>query len=357
MTYSLCRGCLQDKEALLSSLPLHDAAVAVISDETVAGLYGHRIAEWVQSTGRKVCCLTFPSGESSKTRKTKEALENQLLEKGFGRDTCIVAVGGGVVTDIGGYIAATYGRGVPVIMIPTTLMAMVDASLGGKNGVNVSQGKNLIGTIYQPTKVLIDPSVLATLPPRECRNGFAEMIKHGMIADKGYFEFLEAHAVELLALESSVIDLAIKMSCRIKSQIVEEDEREGGRRHLLNFGHTIGHAFERVSGYTLAHGEAVALGMVAEANIAVHRGIFSEEAYLRMCALIEAFGLPVHGPIPTDAVWEAMIADKKSVRGLPRIVLLSDIGQPYGSSFLVEVDKGEWERLCHSLNRLACSQK
>ena len=340
MIYSLCRECLQDKEALLASLPLHDEAVAIISDETVAVLYANQITSWIQSTGRKAHCLTFPAGEASKTRETKEALENQLLEEGFGRDTCIVAVGGGVVTDMAGFIAATYGRGVPVIMLPTTLLAMVDASLGGKNGVNVPQGKNLIGTIYQPTKVLIDPAVLSSLPLLELKNGFAEMIKHGMIADRSYFEFLEAYAGELLALHGPTIDRAIMKGCSLKDGIVEEDEREQGKRHLLNFGHTIGHALERLSGYTLAHGEAVALGMVAEGQIGMRLGIFSEQAFLRMRSVIQVFGLPVETPFSADALWEAMILDKKSVRGLPRIVLLSDIGQPHGPNFLCELDKG-----------------
>jgi 3-dehydroquinate synthase len=287
--------------------------------------------------------LTFPSGETSKTRETKGALENRLLDGGFGRDTCIVAIGGGVVTDLAGYVAATYCRGVPVIMVPTTLMAMVDASIGGKNGVNVSQGKNLIGTIYQPRKVLIDPSALHTLPFSELRNGLAEMIKHGVIADKSYFEFLEGHVSQLLSLESPILESAILMGCSIKKGIVEDDERERDQRHLLNFGHTIGHALECVSGYSLAHGEAVALGMVAEGQIGVHLGVFPEHAYRRMCTLIQACGLPVRTAMPFSAndAWNAMVLDKKSLHGLPRIVLLSDIGTPRsdGSIFVSEVEK------------------
>lgn len=339
----LRNGCLCDKAALLSSLPISNNAVAIITDETVGNLYANQICHWIQETGRKTVCLAFPSGEPSKTRETKESLEDRLLEGGFGRDTCIVAIGGGVVTDLAGYIAATYCRGIPVIMVPTTLMAMVDASIGGKNGVNVSQGKNLVGTIYQPKKVLIDPSVLRSLSPSELKNGFVEMIKHGAVADKTYIEFLERHVDQLLSLESHLLERAILMGCSIKKQIVEQDEREKGRRHLLNFGHTIGHALECVSGYSLTHGEAVALGMMAEGQIALRLGVFSEAGYNRMRALFRAYGLPLHTKKSLSAhdIWDAMMFDKKSLHRHPRIVLLSDIGVPCydASNVLFEVQK------------------
>ena len=335
MSVEIRQGALQD-EGAFASLP--SGSVAVISDETVAGLYAQKICHEIQKSGRKALLFTFSGGESSKTRETKEALEDGLLNHGFGRDTCIVAVGGGVVTDIAGFIAATYCRGVPLIMVPTTLLAMVDASLGGKNGVNVPQGKNLIGSFHQPQKILIDPSVLQTLPPCEIRNGIAEMIKHGVIADASYVAFLEQHVFELLSLQMKPVEHAIAASCRIKCRIVKEDEREKGLRRLLNFGHTIGHALECVSAYSLPHGEAVALGMVTEARIAQSRGLFPIEALERLSSLVQAYGLPIHIPntYSAEELWDSMVLDKKALNGTPHIVFPSDIGTSCARNLAIE---------------------
>ena len=320
----IIRGLLRGSKRLLSLLP--EGAAAVISDETVAGLYAERVCRSLQKSGRKAALFTFPSGEASKTRETKERLEDQLRGQGFGSDTCIVAVGGGVVTDIAGFIAATYCRGVPIVMVPTTLMAMVDAALGGKNGVNTPRGKNLIGTIYQPKDVLIDPSVLSTLPASDLKNGIAEMIKHGIIADESYVAFLERHVPQLLSLEETSLAYAIEASFRIKYRLIEE-----GKRQLLNFGHTVAHALERLSGYSLAHGQAVAIGMVAESRL----GTFPKSAHERLCALVGAYGLPQSHSCDPSSLWEAMVPDKKSQRGVPYIVVPTDIGTACADSLAI----------------------
>ena len=324
-------GDVNNEKTVLSLFP--EGAVAVISDETVAGLYAEQVCRSLQKNGRKTSLFTFPSGELSKTRATKERLEDRLLSEGFGSDTCVAAIGGGVVTDLAGFTAATYCRGVPIVMIPTTLLAMVDASLGGKNGVNTPRGKNLIGTIYQPKAVLIDPSVLGTLPPSELKNGIAEMIKHGIIADESYVSFLESHVSQLLALEAQTLAHGIAVSCRIKNQLIEE-----GRRPLLNFGHTVAHALERLSGYTLAHGQAVAIGMVAEGRVAVERSAFPERAYERLGALISAYGFLHHHPYDASELWKTMVPDKKSQHGIPYIVVPTDVGTACANNLAVETE-------------------
>ena len=322
-------GLFRDSEKLLSLLP--DSAVAIISDETVAGLYAERACRSLQKSGRKTALFTFPSGEASKTRETKERLEDQLLSHGFGCDACIVAIGGGVVTDIAGFVAATYCRGIPIIMVPTTLLAMVDASIGGKNGVNTSGGKNLIGTIYQPKNVLVDPSVLSTLPVPELKNGIAEMIKHGIIADESFVAFLEQHVPQLLSLEKKPLAYAIAASCHIKRRLIEEDKRQ-----LLNFGHTVAHALESLSGYSLAHGRAVAIGMAAESRVAVDCGKFSRSAHERLCALVDAYGLPQSHSWDPSSLWEAMVPDKKSQRGIPYIVFPTDVGTACADNLAID---------------------
>lgn len=304
---------------------------AIITDDQIAPLYGESLRKSLSDSGLDTHLFTFPHGEEYKTRSTKELLENQMFENGLGRDTCIIAVGGGVVTDLAGFIAATYCRGVPLVMIPTSLLGMVDASIGGKTGVNVPYGKNMVGCIYQPQKVVIDTSILKSLPQKELANGFAETIKHGLVADNKLFEYLEKHSEQLLAQEPATIETVIYESCRIKKEIVEHDEKEKGRRHLLNFGHTIGHALERLSHYSLSHGEAVAIGLVVESYLSMKLGGLNQRSFDRIKNILRQYGLPLQPPTPFPAqdVLSAMALDKKAINGQPRFVMIDAIGSPH----------------------------
>jgi 3-dehydroquinate synthase len=303
------------------------AKFALITDEALLSLYGEQIKEALCLHGLECTLFSFPGKEPYKTRATKEKLEDQLFEQGFGRDSCIISLGGGVVSDVVGFVASTYCRGVPYVIIPTTLLAMCDASIGGKTGVNTPYGKNMIGAIYQPKRVYIDPSFLQSLPQEELKNGIAEMIKHAIIADKEYFEFLEKNQSQIFV--SPFLEKAIVESVRIKKAIVEEDEREAGKRAFLNFGHTVGHALEKLSGYTLAHGEAVSIGMMMESKMAYLQGALSLKELERIQAIIQAYGLPLVPPfaVTEEELFSCMKGDKKSVRGTPRFVLISSIGR------------------------------
>lgn len=317
--------CLQNQ--YLNSL---SSRYAIITDDRIAPLYGEQLQHYLSSSGLETYLFSFPNGEQHKTRATKELLENQLFEKGLGRDTCVIALGGGVVTDIAGYLSATYCRGVPLVMIPTSLLGMVDASIGGKTGVNVPYGKNMLGCIYQPNKVIIDLSTLKSLPKRELANGIVEMIKHGLIADRKLFEDLEKHSRQLLELDPSLLEKAILTSCRIKKEIVEEDEKERGKRHLLNFGHTIGHALENLTNYSLSHGEAVAIGLVVESYLSLKLGALDQKSFERIKEILIQYGLPLRLPsrFAVQTIIDAMALDKKSLKRRPRFVTIAAIGSP-----------------------------
>lgn len=303
---------------------------AIIADETVAQLYGNRLLHFLASHDLHGSLFSFPGGEIHKTRETKERLENQLFERGYGKDSCVIGLGGGITTDIAGYLAATYCRGIPLILIPTSLLGMVDASIGGKTGVNVPWGKNLVGALYHPAKVLIDPDWLLTLPIRELKNGIVEVIKHALIADASFFTYLESHSSQLLTLEPDCLYHTIFESCRIKTAIVEQDVEDKGKRRLLNFGHTVGHALETASHYSLSHGEAVALGMLIESRMALQMGYLSQPSFDRIYSLLLRYGIPLDLPpsISLATILEIMSWDKKSMHNQPRFVLLREIGYP-----------------------------
>lgn len=323
-------GLLKDESKMKQVLEPYGKRIAIITDNAVASLYANPMLSTLIKTGFEPYLFTFPAGEKNKTRASKAAIEDAMLENGLGRDMAILALGGGVVTDLAGFVAATYGRGVPLIMMPTTLLGMVDASLGGKNGINTSQGKNLIGTLYQPQKIIIDIQFLHSLPPKEIRNGWVEMIKHGIIADKHYFDFLYDYHEGLSTLDGSLTLHAIDKSCQIKLDIVVQDELKAGKRHVLNFGHTMGHALEITSEYELSHGEAVAIGLIVESYISLLMGYLSQGSFQQIVSILRIYGLPLHLPktVSLESMKKAMLLDKKSLHGQPRFVMIEDISIP-----------------------------
>ena len=315
------RGLMDGNFNLADYLPGPDCLV--VSNETVAPLYLDKLRQ--NLAGREVASISLADGESFKTLATMQTILDALVASGANRDTTVIALGGGVVGDIAGFAAACYMRGVAFIQVPTTLLAQVDSSVGGKTGVNHDKGKNLIGAFHQPRAVLIDTDTLNTLPPREFRAGLAEVIKHGVICDPTYFAWLESSMSALLEKDPESLAQAILRSCEIKASVVAEDERETGRRAILNFGHTFGHAIERCLGYgEWLHGEAVAAGMVMAAELS---GIEAADLS-RLKNLIAAAGLPIEPPAIARERWlEAMGLDKKVRQKKLRFVLLRSLGE------------------------------
>jgi len=303
--------------------------VAIVTDSHVEELYGHRLEKHLKDHDLDAFLFSFPGGEFYKTRTTKELIEDQMLAKGLGRDTCLLGLGGGVTLDLAGFLASTYCRGIPYISCPTTLLAMIDSAIGGKTGVNTPFGKNLVGAFYSPIMIFIDPTTLRTLPEKEMRNGLMEMIKHGLIADPLYFELLEKYKKKILECDQELLSEAIEGSCRIKQNIVKADANESGIRRLLNFGHTVGHALEQVTDYQISHGEAVAIGMLVEAKLSCEVGRLDKDALERIHHIINV----IHPKLPTisapaEQIKEAMAMDKKSSKNIPRFVVLNAIGSP-----------------------------
>jgi 3-dehydroquinate synthase len=318
-------GALQ---RLLDLVRLHlpGRQVAMLADATAHELY--RTSQWGTPawTGET---FTIPPGETSKSREQWARLTDLLLERQFGRDSGLIALGGGVAGDLTGFVAATYMRGLPYMQIPTTLLAMLDASVGGKTGVDTPYGKNLIGAFHPPVAVIADPLTLNTLPEREYRSGLAEAVKHGLIADKGYFEWMESNADALTGREPETVTHLIRRSIEIKAEIVSQDERESGRRAILNAGHTVGHALEQISGYQLAHGEAVALGLLAECALAEQLGIAPPGLRSRVAGLLGRLGLPqrLTGSVDPEALLGSMARDKKNRSTRIRFALAAGLGQ------------------------------
>lgn len=301
---------------------------AVVTDSIVEGLYAKRIYELLKEAGYQADLFVFPEGEKSKTRKTKEEVEDAMLEKGYRRDCCIIAVGGGVVTDLAGFVAGTYGRGVPFINYATTLLAAADASVGGKTAVDTPLATNLIGLFNQPEKVYLDIATWRTLPDRQMSSGMAETIKHAILADREFFTYLDNHMEEILEGDRKTCEHIAEVNCRVKYQVVMKDERESGLREVLNLGHTVGRAIETVSDYRLLHGEAVAIGLVAEAELAQHLGYVTEEEKLAVKALLEKAKLPTAIPdyIDREALVRKLYTDKKVRDGRLRFVIQKGIG-------------------------------
>ena len=306
---------------------------AVITDATVGPLHALKVA---RTLGANVDVFTIPAGEAHKTRESWADLTDALLAAGFGRDSAIVAVGGGVVGDLAGFVAATYMRGIPFVQVPTTLLAMVDASVGGKVGVDTPSGKNLVGAFHPPAAVVIDPEVLRTLPREQLRAGTAEIVKHGVIADECYFDDVAASLDALTnpGSDDGRLTSIIARSVEIKADVVRRDEREGGVRKTLNFGHTIGHALEHLSSYTMLHGDAVAIGMVVESALGERIGETEPGTSRRIVAALRAAGLPVTVPegMTARATLEATRHDKKARAGTVEYALPRRIGAMTGEA-------------------------
>jgi 3-dehydroquinate synthase len=308
--------------------------VALISDQQVAGLHAEQA---LASFGdARPLLLTFPAGERNKTRDTWARLTDQLIAAGCGRDTVIVALGGGVTGDLAGFVAATFLRGVPLVQVPSSLLAMIDASIGGKTGVDTPAGKNLVGAFHHPELVLVDPRLLATLPAPRLREGLAEAIKHGVIADAAYFGWIASSLRQILhadAPDDATALHLVQRSIEIKVGVVQQDERELGLRKTLNFGHTIGHAIEHVSAYGVPHGDAVAIGMVAEAILAERLGIAGRGLADAVATVCDAANLPVRlpdGVSPAEVV-AATRTDKKSRGGKVEYALPRALGEMSGA--------------------------
>lgn len=320
--------------ALPEALRRHCPATryAVIADATVAGLYGEAVHASVGAVGP--CDLfTFPAGERSKSRDQWESLTDAMEAAGIGRDGAVIALGGGVTGDLAGFVASTYRRGIPYVQLPTSLLAMVDSSIGGKTGVDTPLGKNLVGAFHQPRAVIADVAFLQTLPEPHVRAGLAEAVKHGAIADAVHFHRIGALHGALLRRQSDALEEIVARSVAIKAEVVGADPLETGRRAILNFGHTIGHAIETASGYTLLHGEAVAIGMVLEATLGTAMGTTREGTATALGDTLRALNLPTTiGDVDPDILLQAMGHDKKARRGTVKFALLKELGQAARSS-------------------------
>jgi 3-dehydroquinate synthase len=308
----------------------------IVSDENVAAAYGDAVTSYVKQVA-PTSLITFASGESSKTRAEWARITDLMMADGIGRDAVVIALGGGITGDLAGFVAATYQRGLEVVQIPTSLLAMIDSSVGGKTGINTDRGKNLVGAFHQPKLVIVDPSFLETLPDRHLRAGLAEALKHGIIADADYFNEIVANRGRLLDNDQEIMGRVIQRSLQIKSDVVTEDERENGRRAILNFGHTVGHAMETVTNHEMLHGECVAAGMVAETGLAVELGIADPTLLEAVRTAVEAFDLPASIPASSsEKLISVMRGDKKNREGKIRFSLPERVGS------MARAERGSW---------------
>jgi 3-dehydroquinate synthase len=324
------RGLLDDGALLMRHLGAGGGKIAIVTNTTVAPLYLDKVAAPLREGGREVVTIVLPDGEEHKNWQSLNLVFDALLANKCDRKTTMVALGGGVIGDLTGYAAASYMRGVPFVQIPTTLLSQVDSSVGGKTGINHPLGKNMIGAFYQPRAVIADTATLDTLPARELSAGLAEVIKHGAILDLAFFDWIEANIGRLVARDPAALAYAIARSCEIKADVVKRDEREGGLRAVLNFGHTFGHAIENGLGYgEWLHGEAVGCGMVMAADLSHRLGLLDADSALRVRRLVKAAGLPVTAPDLGAERWiELMEVDKKNEGGAIKFILLKPLGSP-----------------------------
>jgi len=321
------RNLISDANLILPHLKRKH--VAIVTNTTVAPLYLDKLSQTLQAAGVTVIPIILPDGEAYKNSETLNTIYDVLLQNRCERSTTLIALGGGVIGDLTGYAAATYLRGVPFIQVPTTLLSQVDSSVGGKTGINHPLGKNMIGAFYQPQVVLADIDTLKTLPAREFSAGMAEVIKYGLIRDAEFFDWLEAHIEQLMALEESAVSEAIYRSCQNKAEVVARDEHENGERALLNLGHTFGHAIENAMGYGVwLHGEAVAAGTMLAADLSQRLGWLTAAEVTRIHALLSKASLPLDAPkLGAEKYLDLMQMDKKVTDGKIRLVLEQGIGK------------------------------
>jgi 3-dehydroquinate synthase len=321
----------------------YSGRVAIITDTHVKQLIADKWTQFLKKQGIDATLFSFSAGEESKSRHTKERLEDEMHQLKFGRDTLLVAIGGGVVTDLGGYLASTFNRGISLVLVPTTLLGMVDAAIGGKTGVNTPFGKNLIGTFYPPKHIFIDTSLLSTLPEREWRNGMAEIVKCGLISSPPLFQKLFTHQAKWQSRDREFLQEIIYDSISIKKEVVESDFQETGVRRVLNFGHTIAHAIETLENYRISHGEAVAIGMLVESYLSYRMGLLHKQEWERIEPILQLFNfsLQISPSITLERIHSCMSTDKKAKGARPRFVLLQEIGkvEPFDQAYCTEIEE------------------
>jgi 3-dehydroquinate synthase len=322
-----------------------------VTSKPIRKRWGKALEKGLRRISGKVQFFEMPDGEHAKRLANLEKLAEKLVEAGADRESVIVALGGGVVGDVGGFLASVFMRGIPVVQVPTTLVAQVDSAIGGKTGVNLTNGKNLVGTFHQPTCVLVDPDVLSTLPDREYRSGLFEAMKYGVIRDPRIFEMMEKHRDALLARDGDLLEQLIADCIRVKADVVSSDERESGERRILNFGHTIGHALEVETRYkALLHGEAVGWGMIAAAIIGQETGVSDKQIAERIRDMVRAYGPLPKFKVKPSRILKRLMGDKKTVGGIPHFVLARRIGEV---EIVNDVPKRVILRAVEKLNEMA----
>ena len=330
--------------------------IIIITDSTVNALYGAKLNNFLHKNGATTLLIEIPAGEEQKSRKTKEYIEDRMLQSNIGKDSVIICLGGGVISDIGTFVSSTYYRGIHLVLIPTTLLGMIDAAIGGKSALNTPFGKNLIGTIYQPDLIFIDTDFLKTLPAKEWQNGFSEIIKYSLISDEELFEELYN------AGENLYIDSLIARCCKIKKEIVEKDEKEKSIRAILNFGHSVGHCIELLENYKISHGEAISIGIIFASYLSMKEKYLRTEDFLKIFSIFKKYRYPLifsHN-ISWKKIMEALRYDKKSVKQNPRFVLLGKIGRAKTDGrdrWLYEIDESKLKEALIWLHRRFISKK
>jgi 3-dehydroquinate synthase len=333
------RGLLGSAAKALRALLPQNARVFVLTSAPIAKHWAKPLRKSFNKPGRELELLTMPDGERNKRLAQLEKLADQMVRAGADRQSALLALGGGVVGDVGAFLASIFLRGIPVVQIPTTLLAQVDSAIGGKTGVNLKAGKNLLGTFHQPLAVLVDPDVLTTLPEREYRSGLFEAMKYGVIHDRAVFELMEQHRDALLKRDGDLLEQLIVECIRIKAEVVSGDEREGGERRILNFGHTVGHALEAETRYKqLLHGEAVGWGMIAAAGIGERMKLTDSETARRIVDLVHAYGPLPKVDVNARRVFKRLLSDKKTVAGVPHFILATAIGKVEVVNTVVRAD-------------------